>query len=99
MTIKNNPYRRLGRLFNHARTYQNLSLFEASKKINIAIPQLISIEEARMQLYDKNFDEAITIAYAYAKFLGVDAMALIHEIMKRHISTEIPPIPRFLLKK
>ena len=84
MTIKNNPSRRLGRLFNHARNHQNLSLFEISKKIDVAIQKLISIEEARMQFYDANLDEALIIVKTYAQFLDVDAQSLIHDISKKN---------------
>ena len=99
MTIKNNPFRRLGRLLNHALNHQNLSLFSVSKEINVAIPKLISIEEARMEFYDAHHDEAITIAKNYAQFLDIDAHSLLLEIGLLNRPQEHVPIPVFLLKK
>lgn len=100
MTIKNNPYRRLGKLLNHARNYQNLSLFEVSKELDVAIPKLISIEDARMSYYESHLGEAITIAQVYALYLQVDANTFIREIsMANNHIAQNPPIPAFLVKK
>ncbi len=100
MTIKNNPYRRLGRLFHHARNHQNLSLFKISRETGISVSQLFSLEEARMTFYEDHPQEAIGLAQTYAQHLEVDAHALIHEIaLANDIKQSDPPIPTFLLKK
>jgi len=100
MTSKNNPYRRLGRLFHHSRNHQHISLFEASKQTGIAIPKLIAIEEARMKFYEDHPDEAVDLAHSYAKYLEVDAHNLISEIsMRNNVVQYAIPIPAFLLKK
>jgi hypothetical protein len=100
MTVKNNPYRRLGRLLHHARNHQHLSLFEASKKIGVPIPKLISAEEARMSFYEENIHEAIDTIQAYAQYLQVDAHSLIREIsLLGNIKQSEPDIPVFLRKK
>ena len=100
MTIKNNHYRRFGRLFHHARNHQNLSLFKASKETGIAISQLFALEEARMKFYEDHPQEAIAVAEAYAQYLEVDAHSLVHEIaLANNIKISEKAIPAFLLKK
>ena len=100
MTTKNNPHRRLGRLLHHARNHQHLSLFEVSKKSGIPIPKLISLEEARMKLYEENLKETIELAQNYAQFLQVDAHELIREISQTNNMSRPPiSIPAFFLKK
>ena len=100
MTIKNNPYRRLGRLFHHARNHQNLSLFKTSKETGIAISKLFALEEARMMFYQDHPQEAVGLAETYAQYLKVDAHSLIHEIaLASNIKQSEQSIPAFLLKK
>lgn len=100
MTNKNNPYRRLGRLLHHARNHQKLSLFEVSQRIGIPIPKLISIEEARIKIYQDSIQGAIEQAQSYAQFLQVDAHDLIREISQaNNVKQPAIPIPAFLLKK
>lgn len=100
MTSKNNPYRRLGRLFHHARNHQHLSLFEASQQTGIPVAKLIAIEEARMKFYEDHPADAIDAAQSYAQYLAVDAHELIREIsIANNIRQPAMPIPAFLLKK
>lgn len=100
MTSKNNPYKRLGKLFHHSRNYQNISLFEASKQTGITVPKLIAIEEARMKFYEEYPEEAIDAAHSYAQYLEVDAHNLINEItMLNNVAQSAVHIPAFLLKK
>jgi len=100
MKIKNNPYRRLGRLFHHARNHKNLSLFIASKETGIVISQLFALEEARMKFYEDHPQEAIAVAETYAQYLKVDAHSLVREIaLANSIKQPNQPIPAFLLKK
>ena len=100
MTTKNNPYKRLGRLFHHARHHQNLSLFNVSQSTGIAVPKLISIEEAHMKFYEANTMVAVELIQRYAQFLQVDAHDLIREISQvTNIRHDPVPIPAFLLKK
>jgi cytoskeletal protein RodZ len=100
MTIKNNPYRRLGRLLHNARNHQHLSLFETSQRTGIPVTKLIAIEEAQIKFYEEHPNQAIDAAQSYSQYLGVDAYDLIREVsLARNIKQPAIPIPAFLLKK
>lgn len=100
MTIKNNPYRPLGRLLHNAINHQHLSLFESSQRTGIPVTKLIAIEEARINFYEEHPNEAIDAAQSYSQYSGVDAQDLIREIfLARNIKQPAIPIPVFLLKK
>jgi hypothetical protein len=99
MTSKNNPLKRLGRLFYNARTYQKLSLADVARDSGISIPKLIALEEARTKFYEEKYEIAIETARAYENFLGVDANVIIQEIEFFSEEASKKGIPKFLLKE
>lgn len=100
MTIKNNPYRRLGRLLHNVRNHQQLSLFESSQRTGITVTKLIAIEEAQIKFYEEYPNQAIDAAQSYSQYLGVDTHDLIREVsLARNIKQPAIPIPAFLLKR
>ena len=92
----------VGRLLQQTRENSNWTIEDMAKKLGLRAEQILAIEEANSEPFNKSTQPMIWYARLYAKKLGIELPELVFMDIKRTNGTPSQPfqtIPAFLIEK